>query len=171
MEGQGDVAVLPPEGAGLEYPVDAGGGEFPGEGDEYASHGGDEVCCPARPARTPHSLALSLVGLAVPDFRRTARRRPPPRLPSRGRRLLAHPPPPPSLRTGAIAQGRGGGGAAWRLGLPQVRRVQLRVPRRVVLPLQGAQARRAGRPARAQRRPRSQRRNERCGSSSRDAPR
>ena len=79
MEGQGDVAVLPPEGAGLEYPVDAGGGEFPGEGDEYASHGGDEVCCPARPARTPHSLALSLVGLAVPDFRRTARRRPPPR--------------------------------------------------------------------------------------------
>ena len=44
MEGQGDVAVLPPEGAGLEYPVDAGGGEFPGEGDEYASHGGDEVC-------------------------------------------------------------------------------------------------------------------------------
>ena len=36
MEGQGDVAVLPPEGAGLEYPVDAGGGEFPGEGDEYA---------------------------------------------------------------------------------------------------------------------------------------
>jgi len=48
MEGQGDVAVLPPEGAGLEYPVDAGGGEFPGEGDEYASHGGDEA--PSRKA-------------------------------------------------------------------------------------------------------------------------
>ena len=60
MEGQGDVAVLPPEGAGLEYPVDAGGGEFPGEGDEYASLGGDEarLCCPtgSHPAQ-PRSLS------------------------------------------------------------------------------------------------------------------